>query len=359
MKDQKKIIKALETFHDTKTEPEHQPIFKGIDNSKCDPNSFIFIDGVWGVKSQIEDVIRNWPRNVDKCYTDPKLPNGLILNSNAGIIGKPTESSPTTKYTLSAEYKGKVVYTTKFVLRVMPPLDPKMPNTSEIGLKWTVEKGKRLDIINITHLLEGERLDNPNIIRLRGHNFNSDWYALITHWFGRNHNPDWYAIYPAYIGNGMSFDPRTGTIFGTPEKANGLTKYTIESCVKGDYPNKTKYRTRSLDIEIVVVEKGDHNLDSRFSLFSTVIAIRGEGISPIRLVPTGKQTKKFIDKADYFMISPEPKGGLIFDKKEGVLSGNPTEVCEAVVYTITAGYDNDGGTFSQKTKITVQEDPSH
>ena len=143
---------------------------------------------------------------------------------------------------------------------------------------------------------------------------------------------DSYSISPD-LPAGLSIDPSSGEISGTPTAVAGEQIYTITAT------NTTGTGTASVTITVNTVAP-------RISINpATLVANMGSPIMPIPITPIGGGA------VVSYSIMPDIQNGLLFDTGTGAISGTPTAVAEAITYTITA--TNSGGTATAMVTITV------
>jgi Putative Ig domain len=130
-----------------------------------------------------------------------------------------------------------------------------------------------------------------------------------------------YAVSPA-LPAGLTLDPTTGVISGTPSAAAPETTYTITA--------SNTYGSAKTSVTFAVLAAPN------VSYASPVTATLGAPLTP--LIPTVGGA------ADYFAIEPALPDGLQIDSATGVVSGTPSRVRIAVSYTIFA--TNDGGGYT-------------
>ncbi len=143
---------------------------------------------------------------------------------------------------------------------------------------------------------------------------------------------DSYSISPD-LPAGLSIDPTTGEISGTPTAVAGEQIYTITAT------NTTGTDTASVTITVNTVAP-------RISISpATLVANMGSPIMPITITPIGGGA------VVSYSIMPDIQNGLMFDTGTGIISGTPDAVAEAITYTITA--TNSGGDGTAMVTITV------
>ena len=133
---------------------------------------------------------------------------------------------------------------------------------------------------------------------------------------------------------GLSFDPATGVISGTPTEVTALRVYTVTATNTGG-TSTTEIEITVLDqVPMIAYEPSDEVLLLNESVLNMVPESTGGAI-------TG------------WSITPEPSAGLFFDASTGVFSGTPTETMIRTLYEITA--TNDVGSMTVSVNITVED----
>ena len=140
-----------------------------------------------------------------------------------------------------------------------------------------------------------------------------------------------YTINPTLPG-GLSIDPGSGTISGTPSALASQTTYTITASNSGGSTTAT--------IQITVVDKAPASLTYSNSKITATV-----GTAITSDVPT-------VDQAiTSYSISPALPNGLTLDPASGVIAGTPTAPSPAATYTVTA--NNSGGSTTAQLVVTV------
>ena len=134
------------------------------------------------------------------------------------------------------------------------------------------------------------------------------------------------------MGEGLTLDTSNGTISGTPTAVSGSTNYTI-----------TATNSSGTDTATVAITVNDAAPMITISP-ATVTATAGTAITPITITSTGGMVASY-------SISSDIGNGLSFDENSGTISGTPTAVAEAILYTITA--TNSAGMDTATVAITV------
>ena len=148
-----------------------------------------------------------------------------------------------------------------------------------------------------------------------------------------------YSIDPA-IGNGLMFDPSTGTISGTPTVAAGVVTYTITATNSGGSATATVAITVNVAAMVLAVPNISPSV-------ATLTATAGTAITPITMTNSGGA----VPATNAYSINPLIANGLNFNPNTGTISGTPTMVADAVTYTITA--TNATGSATAMVAITV------
>ena len=133
---------------------------------------------------------------------------------------------------------------------------------------------------------------------------------------------------------GLSFDPATGVISGTPTEVTALRVYTVTATNTGG--------TSTTEIEITVLDQ----VPMIAYVPSDEVLLLNESV--LNMVP--ESTGGAITG---WSITPEPSAGLFFDASTGVFSGTPTETMIRTLYEITA--TNDVGSMTVSVNITVED----
>ncbi|MDA8639259.1 putative Ig domain-containing protein, partial [Candidatus Poseidonia alphae] len=133
---------------------------------------------------------------------------------------------------------------------------------------------------------------------------------------------------------GLSFDPATGIISGTPTEVTALRVYTVTATNTGG--------TSTTEIEITVLDQ----VPMVAYVPSDEVLLLNESV--LNMVP--ESTGGAITG---WSITPEPSAGLFFDASTGVFSGTPTETMSRTQYNVTA--TNDVGSMTVSVNITVED----
>ena len=142
-----------------------------------------------------------------------------------------------------------------------------------------------------------------------------------------------YGIAPT-LPEGLSIDTSTGTISGTPTAVAEAIPYTIKATNSGGEATATVAITVNDAAPMITISP------------ATVTATAGTAITDITITSTGGMVASY-------SIEPAIGNGLSFDENSGTISGTPTAVAEAILYTITA--TNSGGEATATVAITVND----
>lgn len=134
---------------------------------------------------------------------------------------------------------------------------------------------------------------------------------------------------------GLTLNPATGSITGTPTKAQDFTDYTITAT------NTTGYDIFTISIKVLIAFP-----EIKYPL----PGVFHQGV-PVSFKPT------LVGIADIFKIDSLLPAGLNFDPKTGLISGTPTWPAKPRTYVVTA--TNSTGPGVDSTTITVLEDVNY
>ncbi|MDG1548604.1 MAG: putative Ig domain-containing protein, partial [Candidatus Poseidoniaceae archaeon] len=230
------------------------------------------------------------------CTFSPPLPTGLNIESGTCTIsGVPTIPQVNTTHTITATSSTGLSYTGEFYLNVMDQTPVISYSDSPFSLT------KDLAISTITPTNTG---------------------GSATSW----------SISPAEPA-GLTFDPSTGEITGTPTVLSPSATYTVTATNTGG----TDSTTISLSIldSVPIISYATTTFD----------LIVGEAMTSIFPSNSG-------GAATSWSISPAEPAGLNFYTSTGELSGTPTAQSASQAYTVTA--TNSGGTDTATLTIEVQ-----
>jgi hypothetical protein len=142
-----------------------------------------------------------------------------------------------------------------------------------------------------------------------------------------------YSVSPA-LPAGLTLDPTSGAISGTPLAASPATTYTFTAS------NEAGAATTALNLVVLV--------PPTLTYASPVTARVGAALTP--LVPT------LSGNIDTLSIQPALPDGLTFDPATGIVSGTPTRERVTVTYTITAS--NAGASTTADLALAVDPPPA-
>ncbi|MBN1308621.1 MAG: DUF2341 domain-containing protein [Chitinispirillaceae bacterium] len=133
------------------------------------------------------------------------------------------------------------------------------------------------------------------------------------------------------LPEGLSINPSTGSIAGTPRATAAIANYVVTA------KNKTGYDTETVVITVYgAPTKLAYSSDSVSYVLNTAITAN---------VPTCTGI------VDSFAVSPQLPAGLLFDKTSGAITGTPAAETEKASYTVTAY--NPAGKATVILSITV------
>ena len=145
-----------------------------------------------------------------------------------------------------------------------------------------------------------------------------------------------YSVSPA-LPAGLTLDPTSGVISGTPLAASSATTYTVTAS------NGAGATTAALTFAVLVPPP-----PTGLTYTSPVTGTVGAALTPV--VPT------LGGHADAFTVSPALPAGLTLDPVTGIVSGTPSRERVAVTYTITAS--NASGYIKSQFLLTVDPPPA-
>jgi len=226
---------------------------------------------------------------------DIALPTGMLFNTTTGVIsGTPTVISTITTYTITATNAGGTGNTTETI--TVNPVAPAISYTPSTNI-YTV---------------------GTTITPLTPANTGGASTDFI--------------IGPS-LPAGLSFDNTTGIISGTPTAVSSVTTYTITGTNDGGVSTATITLSCVLPTPPVI----------SYSPSTNVYTV---GVTITSLTPTNTG-----GIPSSYSISTALPAGLSFSTTTGVISGTPTVVSSATVYTITA--TNTAGSGNTTVTITV------
>ena len=227
----------------------------------------------------------------------PSLPVGLTLNSNGAITGTPTVVTPSTVYTVTASNSGG-----NTTANVTIQVNDVPPAFSYSYASLILETGLPMSPIS------------PN-----------SFAGAVDSW----------SVSPT-LPNGLSLDPSTGTISGTPTTITPSQTYTITATNTGGTASRT-----------IIIEVNDKLPNIVYSTTSLTFT-KGTTISSATPSNSGGAVITW-------EVSPSLPAGLTLDSSTGEISGTPTTVSASAIYTVYA--NNSGGSDDVDLTIEVIDVP--
>ena len=225
----------------------------------------------------------------------PSLPAGLTIDPTTGVIsGTPTAASSQTTYTVTGTNAGGTVTATVVItVNVQPPvsLSYTTPNVYTVGS-------------TITAL-------NP-----------TSTGGIITQ----------YTIGPS-LPAGLTINPTTGVISGTPTAVSSQTSYTVT----GTNASGTVTATVVITVNVAAPASLSYNTPNIYTL-------GGGAITALNPTSTGGTITQYT-------IGPSLPAGLSINPTTGVISGTPTAASGQTTYTVTG--TNSTGSVTATLVITV------
>jgi len=341
--------------------------------------------------------LKNTGGTASEYSISPELPLGLNFNTKTGkISGKPSLLQPRRTYVLAAT---NISGTSKKKITIEVVAKPEInlsksdylvsPNASfrsytikstggrvykysispalPSGLKLNIKTGKisgspANPVIKTRYTLKGTNPAGSTskalyIEVLAPPSFTVGWYGLINNAHlgtGKPFSGTWMSsnggeikdlqIEPA-LPTGISFDPITKTLSGTPISKQASKTYTITGTnIAG---------SMSKQFTIDVVDAPNLTMTPKDS---TSYSTSGKEKLALGETISGYQVSNSSDAVDQWSISPELPYGLSLDSNTGEISGSPQGTLESdVTYTITG--TNPGGTSSFEYRLQVVAPP--
>ncbi len=231
----------------------------------------------------------------------PALPAGLSLDSKTGIIsGTPTAASATAGYVVTGT---------------------NVSGSTQVTLTLTVNEAPPSNLIYAA---------NPAVYTLQ---------TPIQPNHPRNSGGK-VATYTGSLPAGLTLDPATGVITGTPTTASGAVNYTVIALNSGG--------STTVTITITVNQLAPANLS-----YATTVAVYTNGTAIAANAPTSTG-----GAVGAYTVTPPLPAGLSIDPGTGVISGTPTAVVPKATYTIKAS-NFIGSTTATVTLTVIDVAPSN
>ena len=219
----------------------------------------------------------------------PGLPAGLTFNTITGdITGTPTVTTGAITYTVTSNYSGGVTATATLSIKISSP------TISYAGSPFTLYTGSAMTPLTPTTV---------------------------------GGTP---TSYTGSLPGGLSLDPVTGIISGTPTSTSGSNNFTITAHYGGGV-------TTNANINITVLAPSISYTGSPFTYYN------GTAITTLSSTEVGGNPTSY---------SAALPAGLSINTSTGDITGTPTAVSSATAYTITATYSG-GVTATTSINITV------
>jgi len=234
----------------------------------------------------------------------PTLPWGLSLNSASGVIsGTPTVATTQTNYTVTAyNAGGNASATVSITVANGAPVNLAYSNAAP-----TYTAGTPI-LVNLPSYSGGEP---------------TQYSVLPTLPAG-----------PAFSTTGLTLNPSSGVISGTPKAAIAATSYTVTA--SNAFGGATAQLTITID--------GDAASPALTYSPSTVVYTVGQAITPLS-VSSGLTGS--------YSVAPPLPDGLSLDGGSGTISGTPSGVTATETYTVTAS--TSAGNATGYVSITVDD----
>jgi hypothetical protein len=231
----------------------------------------------------------------------PALPAGLLLNPTSGqITGTPTAPALAGIYTIAAANgTGHATFGLSITVRIAPPsgLSYRTPQTYTVGMA----------IIPLAPTVAGTVAS--------------------------------YGVSPA-LPAGLTLNPTSGIISGTPTAASSAASYTITAS------NSTGSTTFSLALTVVLLPPQSLSYPSPQSLALNT------PMTP--LVPF------VVGIVMSYSVTPALPAGLALDPSSGQITGTPTVLSAAATYTVKASNSAGSATFGLSISVVIAgTTPSH
>jgi N-acetylneuraminic acid mutarotase len=140
------------------------------------------------------------------------------------------------------------------------------------------------------------------------------------------------------LAAGLTLDPQTCTITGTPTEVSHSTVYTITAS------NAEGSATNRVEIEVKAAPIPPDGLDY---LQKSVVYVTNTPITPNTSISTGGEITQY-------SVSPALPAGLVIDPHSGFITGTPTTVTPSAVYTVTGANSVDSVQVQLTIAVTAQ-----
>ncbi|MGF6810154.1 N-acetylneuraminic acid mutarotase [Paraburkholderia sp. Clong3] len=149
-----------------------------------------------------------------------------------------------------------------------------------------------------------------------------------------------YSVFPP-LPAGLSLNPQTGAITGTPITVSNATEYTV-----------TGTNAEGSDTALVEIEVKPSAVapDSLTYLDDSVIYVTHAAITPNTPTASGGEITQY-------SVSPALPAGLALDPQTGIISGTPTAVTSPAVYTVTGSNSVDSVQAQVDIEVQAQLEP--
>jgi len=144
-----------------------------------------------------------------------------------------------------------------------------------------------------------------------------------------------YSVSPP-LPAGLSLDPQTGAITGTPTTLSHATVYTVTGT------NAAGSTITRLELEVKATAIAPDTLSY---LDSSIIYVTNAAITPNTSIASGGEITQY-------SVSPALPAGLVLDPQTGIITGTPTMVTPPTVHTVTGS--NSAGSIDAQLTIEVQ-----
>lgn len=252
---------------------------------------------------------------------NPPLPAGLTLDPDTGTIsGTPTEAHPTTTHTVTVTELGGN--------GEMTPLD------QPVGRLEAMPTATAMIDITVNHPPLALSLSPNVVVATRGQPMTS----VIATATGGSEQGYEFSVFPS-LPDGVSFDPATGTISGTPSVGQPTTLHTVtvidtggNGLIAADMGDRAvaaeeaPHQSATATLELTV-------LDQPLGLSlnpSNVVAVRGRAMPEVVATVSGAGEGPL-----EFSVAPPLPPGVVLDPATGRVSGVPMAVQPAREHVVT------------------------